>query len=82
MATTALNMADGLTLKEAARRLHKSIHWLRQNRIRLGIPHVKIGGTYFFDPTELDYWVSQQRVKSPVLRKSNPTSLQITKIQL
>lgn len=82
MTAKALNVAQGLTLKEAAWRLHKSSHWLRQNRIRLQIPHVKIGGTYFFDATELDYWVNQQRVGSSASISTNPSLRQVKKIRL
>jgi len=82
MTTKTPNFERGLTLKEAAQKLHKSAHWLRQNRIRLGIPHVRIGGTYSFDPEELASWVDRQRVGAATPNSPKRSVTPITRIRL
>lgn len=82
MTTKAPNMERGLTLKEAAQKLHKSAHWLRQNRIRLEVPHLRIGRTYSFDPEELDAWVNDQRVEMKTQNSPNRSGTPITRIRL
>ena len=82
MALNSLDLTRGLTLKDAASKLHKSVHWLRQNRIRLEIPHVKIGGTYFFDQAELEHWVNQQRVGGSASAKNLPSRPKVKQIRL
>ena len=62
MRLQAPDLENGLTLREAAKRLGKSEHWLRQNKSRLGIPHSKIGGTYSFDAALLNEWILSNSV--------------------
>lgn len=60
MYTFNLQMAGSDTwmdVKEAARYLGKSAHWLYQNRERLEVPCTMIGGTLRFEKTQLDEWI-------------------------
>jgi excisionase family DNA binding protein len=49
--------ADWMSVEEAAEYLRKSTHWLYQNRVKQGIPHVQVGGTYRFHKSQLDEWL-------------------------
>jgi excisionase family DNA binding protein len=46
-----------LSSKEAAQLLGKTTHWVQVNRKRLGLPHYKIGGRYYFKAAELESWL-------------------------
>jgi hypothetical protein len=50
-----------LTSNSAAQRLRKSPDWLGRNARRLGIPRYRVGGRWYYNPSELDEWVRQQR---------------------
>lgn len=63
MYTFRLMMAgssDWLSAEEAAEFIGKSKHWLYQNRVREGIPHTRIGGTYRFHKARLQEWMEQR----------------------
>lgn len=50
-----------LSSREAARHLGKSVHWLRTEGKRLGIPCYRVGGRYQYRVEELDEWLSTCR---------------------
>lgn len=63
-----------MSVKEAAQYLGKSTHWLYQNRERLKLPAVAIGGTYRFEKTALDRWICDNlQVKKATKATERPT---------
>lgn len=50
-----------LTSNSAAQRLRKSPDWLGRNARRLGIPRYRVGGRWYYDTSELEQWVRDQR---------------------
>ena len=67
-----------MSVREAAQYLGKSSHWLYQNRERLEIPAVAIGGTYRFEKSQLDRWISGNSRASQVRRTGNKPILKVT----
>ena len=67
-----------MSVREAAQYLGKSAHWLYQNRERLGIPAVAIGGTYRFEKSQLDRWISDNSRVNQFGRNGNKTFLKVT----
>ena len=55
-----------LTSSESAQFLGKSQHWVQVNRKRLGIPHYKIGGRYYFKQEELEAWLHLNHIEAQV----------------
>ena len=70
--------SDWLSLEEAAEYLGKSAHWLYQNRVRLGIPHTRVGGTYRFQKAQLQEWVEQRSIAVPSSHLAKKTLRKIT----
>ena len=64
-----------LSSSEAAQFLDKSTHWVQVNRKRLGIPHYKIGGRYYFKQEELEAWLHLNHIEARVIdtRRGNPS---------
>jgi hypothetical protein len=50
----------------AAQYLGKSPHWVQVNRKRLGLPHYKIGGRYYFKQEELKSWLALNHTAAQV----------------
>lgn len=55
-----------LSSSEAAQFLDKSTHWVQVNRKRLGIPHYKIGGRYYYKQQELEGWLLLNHIEAQV----------------
>jgi len=71
--------ADWMSVEEAAEYLRKSTHWLYQNRVKQGIPHVQVGGTYRFHKSQLDEWL---RVRTSHAESTSISRRPIRKISL
>jgi excisionase family DNA binding protein len=71
--------SDWMSVEEAAAYLGKSPHWLYQNRERLGIPHIQVGGTYRFHKTQLDEWL---RARTPQVHSTKIARRNVRKISL
>lgn len=68
-----------LSSSDAAQFLSKSQHWVQVNRKRLGIPHYKIGGRYYYKQEELESWLRLNHIDSPVIDspRGNPSRLKL-----
>jgi excisionase family DNA binding protein len=68
-----------LSSSEAAQFLGKSQHWVQVNRKRLGIPHYKIGGRYYFKQEELEAWLNLNHIEAQQIEtpKGNPSRLKL-----
>ena len=55
-----------LPTAEAAHFLGKCTHWLHVNKKRLGIPHYKIGGRYYYKQQELEGWLLLNHIEAQV----------------
>jgi hypothetical protein len=68
-----------LSSSDAAQLLGKSQHWVQVNRKRLGIPHYKIGGRYYFKQEELEAWLNLNHIEAKVVDTSrgNPSRLKL-----
>ena len=68
-----------LSSSDAAQLLGKSQHWVQVNRKRLGIPHYKIGGRYYFKQEELEAWLNLNHIDAQVIDTSrgNPNRLKL-----
>ena len=56
-----------LSSSDAAQFLGKSQHWVQVNRKRLGIPHYKLGGRYYFKQEELEAWLNLNHIEAQVI---------------
>lgn len=68
-----------LPSSEAAQFLGKSTHWVQVNRKRLGIPHYKIGGRYYYKEEELEAWLNLNHIAAQVVDSNfgNPSRLRL-----
>ena len=68
-----------LSSSEAAQFLGKSQHWVQVNRKRLGIPHYKIGGRYYFKREELEAWLNLNHIEAKEIEspRGNPSRLKL-----
>lgn len=68
-----------LSSSDAAQFLGKSQHWVQVNRKRLGIPHYKIGGRYYFKQEELEAWLRLNHTDAQVVdsHRGNPSRLKL-----
>lgn len=67
-----------MSVKEAAQYLGKSTHWLYQNRERLKLPAVAIGGTYRFEKAALARWISDNQQVKKATKVTERPSLKVT----
>ena len=68
-----------LSSSDAAQFLGKSQHWVQVNRKRLGIPHYKIGGRYYYKQEELEAWLRLNHIDAQVVDSpmGNPSRLKL-----
>ncbi len=64
-----------LSSKDAAELLGKTTQWVQVNRKRLGLPHYKIGGRYYFKAAELESWLEAQHSEGQtVAQRPDPSN--------
>ena len=68
-----------LSSSDAAQFLGKSQHWVQVNRKRLGIPHYKIGGRFYYKQSELERWLEMNHIEAQV---SEPPSANPSRFKL
>ena len=68
-----------LPSSDAAQFLGKKTQWIQVNRKRLGIPHYKIGGRYYFKQDELEAWLHLNHIEAQVAESQvgNPSRLKL-----
>jgi len=60
-----MDFSKRMSMLEAGAYLGRSKCWVQRNRLKLGIPHYRIGGQCFFIKEEMDQWISTNRLDKP-----------------
>jgi hypothetical protein len=68
-----------LPSSDAAQFLGKKTQWIQVNRKRLGIPHYKIGGRFYYKQIELEAWLEMNHSQA---KDSNSSSANQNRFKL